>query len=107
MPSPGMLRRVALVRSDVAVECSTLCLLVTANVVPSSPIFVTQMTEAILSSEISILNRAVLHNMKEDGILYSHHRGNLKSYLLSNGSLPSIQFIASETSVKPHFSLLL
>jgi hypothetical protein len=46
-------------------------LLVTANVVPSSPILVTLMMEA---------TRATRHNISEDGILHSHRRENLKSY---------------------------
>jgi hypothetical protein len=89
MPSSGMLRRVALVRSDVSEECSgsiirvkrirelgtklavtsnrrTLRrylrsvrrLLVVACVVPSSPILVTLMKEALGSSETSVLTRA-------------------------------------------------
>jgi hypothetical protein len=41
MPSSGMLRRVALVETDVSEERNVLRLLVTANVVPSSPILVT------------------------------------------------------------------
>jgi hypothetical protein len=84
MSSSGMLCRVSLVRTDVsekriasiisltiigelvttlAVEelvflLSVLLLLVTANVVPSSPFLVTLMMEAMHSSETSVLTRA-------------------------------------------------
>jgi hypothetical protein len=43
-------------------------LLGTASV-PSSPIFVTLMMEALHSSEMSLLTRATWHNIPEDGVL--------------------------------------
>jgi hypothetical protein len=46
MASSGILRRVALVRTDVLDELST-------NVIPSSPILVTLMKEGLRSSETS------------------------------------------------------
>jgi hypothetical protein len=43
---------------------------VTANVVPSSPILFTLMMEAIRSTETSILTRATRLHIPEDGILH-------------------------------------
>jgi hypothetical protein len=59
---------------------SVLRLLVAANVVPSSPIFVTLMMEAIHSSETSVLRRAARRHIPENGILHSYRREDLKSY---------------------------
>jgi hypothetical protein len=88
MLSSGMLCRVALVRIDDSEElsasiyrvtrigeyqvvflCSVRRLLVTASVVPSSPILVTLMKEAVSSSETSVLTRATRRNTPEDTIL--------------------------------------
>jgi hypothetical protein len=61
IPSSGILRREALVITEVSEKRLTsiirvLRLLVTANAVPSSPIFVTLMMEEIRSSEASVAN---------------------------------------------------
>jgi hypothetical protein len=51
--------------------CTLLRLPVTTNVVPSSNISVTQMMEAIRSSETSVLATATQRNIPEDGISHS------------------------------------
>jgi hypothetical protein len=70
MAYSGMLQCVALVRPDVLEECSVCLLLVTANV-PSSPILVTLMMEALSSSETSVLISATWCNIPEDTILFN------------------------------------
>jgi hypothetical protein len=71
--SSGMLRRVALVETDVSEEFSS-----TANVVPSSLILVTRRMEALSSNETSVLTRATRRNVPEHAILHSHRHENLK-----------------------------
>jgi hypothetical protein len=48
-------------------------LLVKANGVPSSPILVTLMTEALSSSETSVLTRATRRNIPEDGFFQTFY----------------------------------
>jgi hypothetical protein len=52
---------------------------VTANVVPSSPIVLTLMMEAIRSFKTSV-TKATWRNIPGDGIHHSHRRENLKPY---------------------------
>jgi hypothetical protein len=91
MESSGILRRVALVLTDVSEELTASIIrmtrigelgimlavtsnrrlrLVTANVVLSSRILVTLMMEALRSSKTSVLTRATQRNITEDGILH-------------------------------------
>jgi hypothetical protein len=71
MVSSGMIRRGALVRTDVSEEHNVRWLLVTDNVVPRSPIFVTLVVEEPSSSKTSTLTRASRRNIPEDVIFQS------------------------------------
>jgi hypothetical protein len=84
MASSGMLRRVAFVRTDVSEELSASfirvtrigelgTMLVTANIVPISPILVTLIMEALSSYETSVLTRATRRNIPEDAILLNYY----------------------------------
>jgi hypothetical protein len=83
MPSSGMLRRVAIVRTNVSEEHiasvirltridelgTTLAATSNANVFPNSQILVTLMMAKICSCETSVHTRATRRNIPEDGIL--------------------------------------
>jgi hypothetical protein len=72
-------------------------LLVTASIVPSSPILVTLMKEALSSSKTSVLTRAAQSNIPKDAILHSHRSEKLKSYMVLGYLIDCLQpFKASE-----------
>jgi hypothetical protein len=77
--------RLRFVKNGVFWDVAVRRLLPTASIVPSSPILVTLMKEALSSFETSDLTRATRRNIPEDAILHSHSRENLKSYIALTG----------------------
>jgi hypothetical protein len=81
---------VAHVRTDFVLLRSVRRLLVTASVVPSSPILVTLMKEALSSCEMLVLTRATWRNIPEDAILP-------ENYASINSSIYGCVFVAAVT----------
>jgi hypothetical protein len=71
-------------RSKVQGNTCVLRLIVTSNVVPSSVMLVTLTMKAIRCSETSAPTTATRRDIPEDGILHSHRRETLKSYIFVN-----------------------
>jgi hypothetical protein len=59
------------------------------------------MMRVIFSSKPSDLTRATRHHIPEDGILHSHCRENLKSYMDSSGPGQSQRANSCEQGTKP------
>jgi hypothetical protein len=72
--------------------CSVLRLLVVAHIVPSTPIPITVMMEAICYFETSVLTKAIEHNIPENGILHRKLLINpLMHFMNLNGFLIIVQ----------------
>jgi hypothetical protein len=119
MVSSGLLRRVALVRTDVSEEPgasvirvflhSVRRLLLAACGVPSSPIFGTLMKEAPGSSEKSVLRRATRRNNPEDTILQLNIKFRKMIWLLGRNSELSVhhKFILCKHAIRPVWSYVI
>jgi hypothetical protein len=91
MAPSGMLRLVALARTDVSEEISASIISVTRvgeigptlALTSNRSVLVALVMEALSSSETSVLTRATHRNIPEDAILHSHRREILKSYVIS------------------------
>jgi hypothetical protein len=88
----GILRGVALIRTDVSEEISAsiirvtiICELGTTLAVTSNDARSEEYFFALGSSETSILTRETHRNIPEDDILQSHCRENPKSYIALTG----------------------
>jgi hypothetical protein len=57
-------------------------LLISANILSSSPILVTLMMEVIRSTKTSVLTRATQHHIPEDGILHSSFKFQIRTKAL-------------------------
>jgi hypothetical protein len=80
-----MLSRVAFIRTDVSEKLllrSVLRLLVTVNVVPSSPILFGLMMDAISSYEESVLTKATWRNIPEEGVLLPDYTSTYQKRLI-------------------------
>jgi hypothetical protein len=83
MVSSGMLRRVALVRTDVSEELTASFIRVTRIGELETILDVTSNRRTLRrNTETSVLTRATRRTIPEDTIVHSHRRVNLRSYIL-------------------------
>jgi hypothetical protein len=79
MSSSWMLLRVALVRTDVSEE--RIASIEVTRIGELGTLAVTSNRSTLLRNTKLDLTRATRHNIPDDGILLSHRRENLKSYI--------------------------
>jgi hypothetical protein len=84
MASSGMLRRAALVRTDVSEELSVSIIRATR---------IGEQETLAATSNRRRLRKNTRHNIPEDSILHSHRRGNLKSYKVREESISLVAVI--------------
>jgi hypothetical protein len=103
MSSSGMLRHVALVRTDVSEELSTSFIRVTRIGELGTALDVTS-NPHMLRRNTSVLTGATQRNIPEDTILHSHCSENLKSYivLLLHGSELQEMSLADRSYIHTH-----
>jgi hypothetical protein len=98
MVSYGLLRRLALVRTDVSEEPGAFFIRVTKIGELGTTQAATRNRRTLrrntkLPSQTSVLTRATRRNYPEDTILHSHGRENLKSYIIISSMSTEILFL--------------
>jgi hypothetical protein len=114
MVSSGLLRRVALVRTNVSEESGASFIRVTKIGELGTTQAATSNRRTLrrnFSSETSVLTSVTRHNILEDAIIYSHRRGNLKAYIFQSSSFTQYSaassiFLRISSSYKQSFSTL-
>jgi hypothetical protein len=81
IPSPGMLRRVVLLRTELGASI----IRVTRIGELESTLAVTSNRSTLRRNTKSVLTRTTRRNITEDGILRGHRRENFKSYIAITG----------------------
>jgi hypothetical protein len=100
--------RIVELRTTVALISSVLRLLVAANVVPNTPIFVALMMEALRYAKTSVLKRDTRCHIPEYGILYSRHPeiSNLTFILLRKYSAIIVEFLVNHRDAQAEVKML-